>query len=211
MVMQHIYQPVMIKKIESNNKASIREIAKSFLELDESQIEYYKEIVQQMPGKVLKKHNIVSQTSGHYSVNVSELSDSKKSELISLCNTKINDYIKARGGERQIWLHRMRSNRDVPGSIRYEVLRRAKGKCELCGTSKDERRLDVDHIIPRNKKGKSIIENYQALCYKCNSQKMDKDNTDFRQLYTIYDKRDKNCPFCRLQNLSKIIKKMMSQ
>jgi len=67
MIMQHIYQPVMLKTLlKKGNKASIREIAKSFLELDESQIDYYKVITKQMPGKVLKKHNIVSEISGEY-------------------------------------------------------------------------------------------------------------------------------------------------
>jgi ATP adenylyltransferase len=55
MLMQHVYQPVMIKTlIESGNKASVREIARSFLQLDESQIDYYKVITNQMPGRVLK-------------------------------------------------------------------------------------------------------------------------------------------------------------
>ena len=37
--MQHVYQPVMIKTLlQSDNKASVREIAQSFLQLDESQI-----------------------------------------------------------------------------------------------------------------------------------------------------------------------------
>jgi hypothetical protein len=39
MLMQHVYQPVMIKTLlQSDNKASVREIAQSFLQLDESQI-----------------------------------------------------------------------------------------------------------------------------------------------------------------------------
>jgi len=39
MLMQHVYQPVIIKTLlQSDNKASVREIAQSFLQLDESQI-----------------------------------------------------------------------------------------------------------------------------------------------------------------------------
>jgi ATP adenylyltransferase len=59
MQMQHIYQPVMIKTLlESGNKASVREISRSFLQLDESQIDYYKVITNQMPGRVLKDTEI---------------------------------------------------------------------------------------------------------------------------------------------------------
>ena len=208
MIMQHIYQPVMLKTLlKSGNRASIRKIAKSFLELDESQIDYYKVITKQKPGKVLKKHNIVSEISGEYILNVPGLTEDQRNKLILLCEQKISKYIKTKGGDRKLWLYRMKSSAYVPGTIRYEILKRAKGKCELCGISNKVKALQVDHVIPRNKGGKSLLENYQALCYTCNSQQMDKDNTDFREWNTIYNnKREKNCPFCNMDiSSSKII------
>lgn len=61
MHIEHVYQPVMIETLlESKNKVSIRKIAQAFLQLDESQIDYYKIVTRQMPRRVLKKHNIVS-------------------------------------------------------------------------------------------------------------------------------------------------------
>jgi hypothetical protein len=93
----------MIKTLlESNNKASTRKIAQSFLQLDESQIDYYKTVTRQMPGRVLKKHNIVSEENNEYTLNISEITDSQRSELISLCEQKINEYTQKRGGERKI-------------------------------------------------------------------------------------------------------------
>ena len=134
MQMQHVYQPMMIKTLlERGNKASVREIAQSFLQLDESQIDYYKVITNQMPGRVLKDHGVVSKEPNGYSLNIYDLKETQKSELISLCKTKIQNYIESRGGEREIWLHRMKSPSYVPGTIRYEVLKRAKGRCQLCG------------------------------------------------------------------------------
>ena len=110
MHMQHIYQPVMIKTLlESNDKASLRKIAQSFLQLDESQIDYYKIITRQMPGRVLKKHNIVSELNNEYSLNVSNITDSERQELISMCKQKIEEYSRAIGGERKLWTHRMKS------------------------------------------------------------------------------------------------------
>ena len=54
MRMSHIYQPVMIRELlKSGGKASIRNIAAAFLSRDESQLEYYKQITKDMPGKVL--------------------------------------------------------------------------------------------------------------------------------------------------------------
>jgi hypothetical protein len=96
MQMQHVYQPVMIKTLlELGNKASVREIAESFLKLDESQIDYYKVITNQMPGRILKDHGVVSkEPNGGYSLNTSDLNAAQKSELMSLCETKIQNYTK---------------------------------------------------------------------------------------------------------------------
>ena len=58
----------------------------------------------------------------------------------------------------------------------------------------------LDHLIPRNKKGESKIENYQALCYTCNSQKIDKDNIDFREWSSMYENRDTSI-FYRIDNI----------
>ena len=106
MQMQHVYQPVMIKTLlESGNRASIREIAQSFLQLDQSQIDYYNVITNQMPGRVLKDHGVVSKEDYEYGLNISPLTEAQKSELISLCDAKIQKYIESRGGERQIICH----------------------------------------------------------------------------------------------------------
>ena len=35
-------------------------------------------------------------------------------------------------------------------------------------------KLTIDHIIPLNKGGKTIPENLQVLCRKCNASKSDK-------------------------------------
>ena len=47
--------------------------------------------------------------------------------------------------------------------------------CSMCGL-KNRSRVDfqVDHIIPMNRGGKSVPENLQILCRKCNAKKSDK-------------------------------------
>jgi len=87
--------------------------------------------------------------------------------------------------------------------LRYQVLKDAKDRCELCGISRQEKALDIDHIIPVNKGGKTVIENLQALCYTCNSQKSDKDDTDFRNWKNLYEYREKDCAFCNLEGKAK--------
>jgi diadenosine tetraphosphate (Ap4A) HIT family hydrolase len=86
----------------------------------------------------------------------------------------------------------------VPGTARYEILKRAKFRCELCGVSADEKALEVDHILPRNLGWSDEVHNLQALCYSCNATKRDRDDTDFRGMANAYLNRSLDCPFCEL-------------
>lgn len=101
----------------------------------------------------------------------------ERQELIDLCDAKIHSYIEKRGDAP--WSHRKKSSGYVPGSVRYDVLARAKGRCEACGVTVQEMAIEVDHIVPRNKGGTDDPSNLQALCYRCNAQKRDRDATDF--------------------------------
>ena len=172
----------------------MRNIAHAFLQKDESQIEYYMQITKAMPGKVLERHGIVRYDSGNFLLNVERLTPSEKSDLISLCDKKILEYETKRG--KLIWQHRKFDPRYIPGSLRYQVLKMAKFRCELCGISAEQKALDVDHITPRNRGGMTIFENLQALCFTCNSQKRDLDATDFRTWKDLYENRDADCIFC---------------
>ena len=199
MRMSHVYQPVMIRNLLKNKgKADSAKIAKDLLAYDVSQVEYYQLITKNMVGKVLTNNRGITDKDGDiYQLNGFEnLSTEEQKELISICEEKIDAYIEKRG--KNIWQHRRVSSRAIPGSVRYEVLKRAKGRCELCGISKDVKSLEVDHIIPRSKQGKDELSNYQALCYTCNAQKLNRDDTDFRELNKEFETRDKDCLFCNL-------------
>ncbi|NBS86595.1 MAG: HNH endonuclease [Verrucomicrobia bacterium] len=71
-------------------------------------------------------------------------------------------------------------NDPVPDSLRYRVLKKAGGKCELCGALKQDTTLHIDHIVPRSRGGSNDESNLQILCFKCNLGKSNKDETDFR-------------------------------
>ncbi|MDA0754398.1 MAG: HIT domain-containing protein [Candidatus Marinimicrobia bacterium] len=199
MRMSHVYQPVMIRNLLKNKgKADSAKIAKDLLAYDVSQVEYYQLITKNMVGKVLTNNRGITYKDGDvYQLNgFDNLSAEEQKELISICEEKIDAYIEKRG--KNIWQHRRVSSRAIPGSVRYEVLKRAKGRCELCGISKDVKSLEVDHIIPRSKQGKDELSNYQALCYTCNAQKLNRDDTDFRNLKDAFNYREKDCIFCNL-------------
>ena len=206
MSMSHIYQPLMlIELIKGNGKATGNNIAKSFLSYDETQIDYYKKITNLMPFKYLSKHlNEIKKSKDNYLFEDFDLDENQKDELIELCNEKLQNYIKKRGFKK-IFGHRTLASGVISGSIRYKVLLRAKNRCESCGISIKEKALEVDHIIPRTKKGKDELSNYQALCYTCNSQKSNKDDTHFSKILESYNDRKKGCIFCDLSK-NKIIK-----
>ena len=129
-------------------------------------------------------------------VGAEELNQEERDELIALCQQKIADYEQKRGDA--IWEHRIRGRAPVSGSVRYEVLKRAEFRCELCGISADVKNIEVDHIDPKSLGGKNDISNYQALCYSCNANKRNTDNADFRDLKHQYEHREAGCLFCEL-------------
>lgn len=60
----------------------------------------------------------------------------------------------------------------IPDWMRAEVVRRAKGCCEICGdpfSTADP--LEVDHIIPVARFGVTALDNLQAAHTSCNRRK----------------------------------------
>ena len=198
MRMSHIYQPVMLMALLKNGGVcSTTKIAKAILKYDEAQIEYYEQITNNMVGKVLRRHGIVEKTGKNYSLILSrELTLGQVDELVELCQKRLDEYIGKRG--EKIFLHRKLSSGYVSGTLRYEVLKAAKFRCELCGISAEDKALEVDHILPRNHGGTDDPSNLQALCYSCNSMKQDKDDTDFREVKKSYLNRESGCLFCEI-------------
>lgn len=202
MRMSHIYQPLLIKiLVDSGGSATVRQLALSFLGYDESQIRYYESTLKSMPIKVLSKHGIIKKDGDLVTLKVSKLSFEQKAELKKICEGKIQDYISKRG--LSVWDYRLIDTEPVPDSLRFIVLKESKGRCTLCGATRNERVLDVDHILPRSLGGKTEYANLQVLCSKCNRSKRNKDKTDFRNL--IKDSFNNDCPFCIVQKTEKAL------
>jgi len=192
MRMSHIYQPLLIKTlVESEGISTTRKIALEFLRYDESQIQYYERVVKSMPVKVLLNHDVIKKEKNQVSLNTETLSFSQRQKLISLCDSKLNEFLESRG--LKLWDYRLIDN-PVPDSLRYKVIKKSNFRCDLCGATKYDRPLDVDHIIPRSRKGKTEESNLQVLCSKCNRSKGNKDDTDFRQTEFVDEVED--CHFC---------------
>ncbi len=200
--MSQVYQPVMLMELLKNDgQASVTKIAQALLDKDPTQIDYFTEIVKNMVGKVLTKNRGITEKSGDtYKLIFSELlTDEQITALIELCQSKITEFEAKRGDA--VWSHRRRGHRPIAGSVRYEVLSRAKFKCELCGIAADEKNIEVDHIFPKSLGGKDDLSNFQALCYSCNAAKRNTDDTDFRMFKSLYETRVEKCLFCDIQSI----------
>ncbi len=62
--------------------------------------------------------------------------------------------------------------------LRSEVFERDHYQCQMCGYNRGELfldgeavKLEADHIIPLADKGKTVVDNLQTLCSKCNAGK----------------------------------------
>jgi ATP adenylyltransferase len=199
MRMSHIYQPVMLKTlIQGGGTATIRQIAAEFLAHDESQLEYYEEITKAMPGKILAKHGVANRDGKEYRLTVDpkKMTQEERSAVLKLSEESVERYLGKRGTA--AYDHRRAALGYISGSVRYEVLRRAGGRCELCGVSIEERAIEIDHIIPRKHGGSDDPTNLQALCYKCNANKGARDATDFRKIRKEQTARVDGCAFCSL-------------
>ena len=199
--MSQVYQPVMlIELLKNSGRIDVKQIAGAILKRDPTQIEYYSEIVKNMVGRVLTKNRGITERVGstYQLLGFEDLSGPEINELILLCEDKINKFEEDRG--HQVWNHRRRGHRPISGSIRYEVLKRAAFRCELCGISANIKNLEVDHINPKSLGGSDTIHNFQALCYSCNAAKRNTDSTDFRDNQNIYDSRVDDCLFCNIQS-----------
>ena len=199
MRMSHVYQPVMVRTLLAHHgEANDETIAKNLLPHDRSQIEYYQQITRNMVGRVLRQRGVVEREGNNYRLSgFEELNPEQIEALREACDRKLSEYISKRGN--RIYEHRRKSAGYISGTLKYEVLKAAKFRCELCGVSADERALEADHIIPRNKDGTDDLSNLQALCYRCNAMKRDRDDTDFRAVRESYSVREKGCIFCELR------------
>lgn len=69
----------------------------------------------------------------------------------------------------EIWDAIVRVERaKVSNKLRFAVFARDHERCRKCGSS---RNLEVDHIIPISKGGKTEMSNLQTLCHRCNVKK----------------------------------------
>lgn len=77
--------------------------------------------------------------------------------------------------DREIWDSLCRVERGkVFNKMRFSIYERDHYRCCRCGTSDRYANLEIDHIIPIAKGGKTTYDNLQTLCHRCNYEKGDR-------------------------------------
>lgn len=76
------------------------------------------------------------------------------------------------------WINHIQSitpkRNPIPPAFRHEVLKAANYKCQECGIPKEQRPLEIDHIVPIARGGSDELSNLQALCVVCNRAKQNR-------------------------------------
>ena len=191
--MSHIYQLLLIRSlVDADGSATLRKLSLAFLSHDEIQLRYYEKKIRQMPLKVLLRYNVVKQEGELVFLTTRKLTYRQKAKIKMLCENRMQEFVKRKG--LGLWDYRLLDTYPVPDSLRFRVLKNSEGRCALCGATKKEHPLHVDHIKPRSKGGKTEYENLQTLCSACLRSKSNRDETDFKVEST--PEVDTGCPFC---------------
>lgn len=102
--------------------------------------------------------------------------DSDIFALIKRLNNKNGTFY----NDREIWNALCRVERGkVSNKMRFSIYERDGYRCRKCGISDRYANLEIDHIIPISKGGKSTYDNLQTLCHKCNIEKGDGTNRKY--------------------------------
>ena len=127
-------------------------------------------------------------------------------ELIRRVNDKTEEFY----NDKVIWDAICRVERGkVSNKMRFKVYERDGYRCVRCGRKNVD--LEVDHIFPIAKGGKSIFSNLQTLCHRCNAIKSDTVEAGAVDPRMAKKKPQaqgaKNAPTCPNCNVSMVLRK----
>jgi len=134
--------------------------------------------------------------------------DEQTYTLINHDDKKIVRHVKIKGnaspfdGKLKYWSIRKRENPLVPKRISL-LLKKQKGKCTHCGLFfREDDATEVDHIIPKYKKGKDVYDNLQLLHTHCHHNKTANDICNIKDI----EQWKRDVPMTRVKSLRSRVK-----
>lgn len=171
---------ITLSSLAAKNKNKYQKYSEDFSELPETM--YTKDFWVQTEKSLLEKNKLKPVTEFNVILQwtyVSPKGRNHYSKRFEYKDTRIPYYAnKARTEEsakdsRQAQIQKERAL--MTSDLRYRILKRDNFKCQICGsTQADGVKLEVDHIIPVSKGGKTEPDNLQTLCDRCNRGKSNK-------------------------------------
>lgn len=102
--------------------------------------------------------------------------ESFSAEEVRLLIKKLDNNNRGFYNDREIWDAICRVERGkVSNKMRFSIYKRDGYRCCICGRTERQDALEIDHIKPIAKGGKSTYDNLQTLCRRCNKEKGDKE------------------------------------
>ena len=179
-----------------------------------------------MVGRVLTGNGITADGDGHDSLIGGEsLSDGvtwpkasvaepRRDELLKLCRQRLDAFREQRGEE--VFAHRSRHRTPISGSIKVQVLTRAKGRCECCGAGSclanpaptgpggGPHRAQEPGRLGRPQQPAGPLLPLQ--CRQARRLFADaRGRTDFRGLRASDGRREAGCVFCALEGSGRVL------
>ena len=112
------------------------------------------------------KLNLTNINGAHRRSKWGSFSPKEIKDIIFKLNQKNGDFYT----NEEIWQAICRVERGkVTNKMRFSIYNRDNYRCRKCG--RRAKNLEVDHIIPIAKGGKTVYENLQTLCHRCNVKK----------------------------------------
>ena len=179
-----------IKNIDNNNQmyakycqdiAEINNFGKYTQEIQKLNERYLLKIEKEIFNKYIKRPQLkfyihvclyCSRINGHiYQKKDRYFSSKEILDLINRLNNRSNGFY----NDKEIWYSLCRVERGrVSNKMRFSIYQRDGYRCCICGRGQKNNLLEIDHIKPIAKGGKSTYDNLQTLCQRCNQNKGDK-------------------------------------
>ena len=134
-----------------------------------------------------------------YQTNMRGCTKDKKEDFFNIKDiTPLLERLKNKNGDfyvdKEIWESICRVERGkVSNKIRFAVYDRDNHRCIRCGAKQD---LEIDHVFPISKGGKTTLNNLQTLCRNCNMKKSNTIESNYNLPSNVLYDRVLTCKIC---------------